>query len=165
MTNRQRSTVSAFLASLVLASVMLAAIATVEGCRHNVNTNNPKVIAAMTLLDASDITVTVEDGLVATDHILDTLQTSDPEYYAKIKPLLKKISSANVTAAQKIKIVKDGGQADWKGAILAVAASVNVHDLNAVGIKNPNTQIIVSASLATLVKILTDIPQKFGGAS
>lgn len=159
---RTAHTISAFLASMVVAAVMLMAITATEGCRHNVNTNNPKVIQAATLLDASDLTVTIEDGVVAANHAVEAIQASDPEYYNKVKPLLRSISSANVLAARKIQAFKNGdATADWRGAIIAVAGSVNTQDLSAVHIKNPNTQLIVSASLATLVAALETIPKKF----
>jgi hypothetical protein len=143
----------------------LLSLLTAIGCRHNTSgpPPSPAVVTAATLLDASNTTVTVEDGLTAASHALDQLQATDPEYYAKVDPLIKKISAANVLAAKKIKLVKDTGTGDWRPAILAVASSVNVADLNTVGVKNPTSQTIVAAALATLVGVLNAIPKTFGG--
>lgn len=139
-----------------------------SSCRHTTTIPgqpppSAAVVTAATLLDASNTCVTVEDGLTAADHALDQLQASEPEYYTKVKPLIQKISSANVAAARKVKAAKDSGATDWRPAMLAVAASVNVSDLNAAGVKNPTSQAIVSASLASLVAILNTINQNFGG--
>lgn len=117
-----------------------------------------------TLLDASNTCVTVEDSLTAADHAIDQVKTSDPEYYAKVGPLIKRLSAANTVAAQKIKLVKDTGVGDWRPALLAVAASVNTADLTAVGVKNQTSQTIVAASLASLVAIINTITTNFGGA-
>jgi len=151
---------------LLLTTVLLLAFT--AGCQHNITTpGQPTPSAAVTtvatLLDASNTCVTVEDSLVAADHAIDQLKATDPEYYAKVSPLIKKISAANAVAAQKIKLAKDTGAIDWRPALLAVAASVNPGDLSAVGVKNSTSQVIVSASLASLVAILNTINQNFGG--
>jgi hypothetical protein len=148
--------------ALILTLTMIAAT---SGCRHNQPGAAPPshaVVVAATLLDASNTTVTVEDGLIAASHAIDQLQTTDPEYYAKVSPLIKKISAANVAAAKKIKIVKDTGAGDWRADMLAIAGSVNISDLTATGIKNPTSQAIVSAALATLIGVLNTINQNFG---
>lgn len=152
--------------TLVLPLFIVMVAAMESGCRHNTNSTtpvSPQVATAVTLLDASNTCVTVEDGLTAADHAIDQLKASDPEYYAKVSPLIKKISAANVVAAQKIQVVKNTGQGDWKSAMLAVAQSVNVNDLNAAQVKNPTSQGIVTAALASLVAILNTINQNFGG--
>ena len=148
--------------------LLVLLLLTATGCRYNTPTPgsptpSAAVVTAATLLDASNTCVTVEDGLTAADHALDQLKTTEPDYYAKVDPLIKKISAANVLAAKKIKLVKDTGTGDWRPAILAVASSVNVADLNAAGIKNSTTQTIVAAALATLVGVLNAIPKTFGG--
>lgn len=129
-------------------------------CRHNINTNNPQVVRAATLLDASNTCVALEDGLVAASHAVDALETLDPAYYNKAKPLLRKISTANVQAVRKIQAFKNGdATADWRGGVLAVAASVNTADLDAAQIKDPTTRLIVAGSIATLIGVLNGIPQ------
>jgi hypothetical protein len=155
---------SKYLAS-ALAMVLLVGI----GCRHNKQAAgqpppSAAVVTIATLLDADHTCLTVQDSLTAADHAIDQLKTSDPEYYAKVGPLIKKISAANNAAEQKIKLAKDTGATDWKPALLAVASSVNVSDLSAAGVKNQTSQLIVSASLASLVGILNSITTNFGSA-
>lgn len=144
---------------LTLVAFLLAAGV---GCHRKVNQNNPQVVRAATLLDASNTCVTIEDGLVAANHAVESIESQDPEYYAKVKPLLRKVSSANVEAVHKIKTFKDGDTSvNWRAGMLAVASSINTDDLSALQIKNPTTQLIVSASLATLVGALNAIPKSF----
>lgn len=145
-------------------ALLLAFMAT-EGCRHNVvNTNNPKVVMAATLLDASNTCVTIEDGLTAANHVIDALETAEPDYYKHVKPLIKRISTANKTASDKIVAVRNGdGTADWRGAVLAIGTSVDTKDLTAFSFKNPNSQALVTAAFATLTATLASLPQTFGG--
>ena len=147
-----------------LTLVLLIVAASLVACRHQVNTSNPKVIIAATLLDASNTCVTVEDGLTAANHAVESLETAEPEYYARVKPLLQKISAANKQAALTVQRVKNGGTDNWRGALVAVAASVSVQDLQAVQVKNPTSQLIVEGALATLVATLQSINTNFGGA-
>lgn len=156
------------LKSRYLVSALAMILLVSAGCRHNTTAaGQPPPSAAVTtvatLLDASNTCVTVEDGLTAADHAIDQVKMSDPEYYAKVGPLIKKISAANAAAAQKVKLAKDTGATDWKPAMLAIASSVNVSDLSAAGVKNPTSQAIVQASLAGLVAIINTINQNFGG--
>lgn len=149
----------------LLLPILLVVLAV--GCRHTQpNTTPPSqaVVTVATLLDASNTCVTVEDSLTAADHAIDQVKVSDPEYYAKVGPLIKRLSAANTVAAQKIKLVKDTGVGDWKPALLAVAASVNTADLTAAGVKSQTSQTIVAASLASLVAIINTITTNFGGA-
>lgn len=150
-------------------AVTLCLVLMASGCRHNTPAagqppQSAAVVAVATLLDADHTCLTVEDSLTAADHAIDQLKTSDPEYYAKVGPLIKKISAANAIAEQKIKLAKDTGATDWKQALLAVASSVNVSDLSAAGVKNQTSQAIVEASLTGLVAILNTINANFGGA-
>lgn len=153
---------SKYLAS-TLAMVLLVGV----GCHRKAPVGQAPLTPAeqtvATLLDASNMCLTVEDTLTAADHAIDQLKGTDPEYYAKVNPLIKKISAANTSAAQKVKVAKDTGATDWKPAMLGVATSVNISDLSAAGVKNPTSQAIVSASLAGLVAILNTINQNFGG--
>lgn len=153
---------------IITLMLLLVALAGLASCHRTTTSSitpppSPAVATVATLLDASNATVTVEDSLTAANHAIDQLQSSDPEYYAKLNPLIKKISAANTVAAQKIKLVKDTGTGDWKPALLAVASSVNTADLTAAGVKNPTSQAIVSAALASLIAILNTITTNFGG--
>jgi hypothetical protein len=148
--------------------LLLAVVLVGSGCRKNVTTPgqpppSAAVTTAATLLDASNTCLTVEDSLTAASHTIDKLKDSDPEYYAKIDPLIKKISAANTAAALKVQAAMKSGATDWKSAMVAIASSVNVSDLNAAGIKNPTSQTIAAASLASLIAILNTINQNFGG--
>lgn len=144
--------------------IVLSLIILLTGCRYNINTNNPKVVVAATLLDASNTTVLIEDGLTAANHVTEQLESIEPEYYAHVKPLIKRISAANVVAAKTVQNAKNGNTAaDWRGALIAVGASVKPSDLTAFGFKNPTSKALVSGGFATLIAILDSIPQKFGG--
>lgn len=134
------------------------------GCRHNVNTSNPAVVTASALQDASNACVTLEDGLTAADKALDQLETVEPEYYAHVKPLLKKISAANASASKIVQSVKNGQPGNVKGAMLAVAVSVTPADLTAFSVKNPTSQLIVEGSITALIATLATIQANFGGS-
>lgn len=147
-----------FLMSLLAGTVWLE-----NGCRHNVSTN-PKVVMTATLLDASNTCVTIEDGLTAANHIVNALETSEPEYYAHVRPLIKKLSAANKTASDTIVKVRNGDTAaDWRGAMLAIGSGITPADLTSFGFKNSNTQAIVTAAFATLVATLNALPATYGG--
>jgi hypothetical protein len=127
------------------------------GCHHNVKTNNPAVIAAITLDDASNTCKTLEDTVTAANHAVELVETTDPEYYAKSKALIQKISAANRLAGDKINISMHGQPADWHVAFSSIATSVDPKDLTSVQVKNPNTQLLIVASMQALTKILTSI--------
>ncbi len=148
----------------IMVVLLLALPATFLGCRHNVNTANPQVVAAATLLDASNATVTVEDGLTQAKATLRQLRASEPEWYAKVNPIIQRYSAANTSAAKKIQAATIGQPADWRAAMLDIAAQGQPSDFTAFGFKNPASQQLVSQTFKTLIEILILIPQKFGGA-
>jgi len=128
-----------------------------SGCRHNINTANPAVVAASALGDASNACKTVEDALTATNKALEQLESTEPEYYAHVKPLVQRISLANRLASSKIVAAKNGNPVDWKSAFSAVGTSINLDDLRAAQVKNPNSQIIIGSSVALLIDALVAI--------
>jgi hypothetical protein len=132
------------------------------GCRHNVNTSNPAVVQASALADAANTCKLLEDGVASANAAVEKLETAEPDYYAHVKPLLQKVSAANVLAIEKIQVVKNGGTADWKGALVNVAASVSPSDLTSVGVKNQTSQVIMEGSIAALVATLESFKAKFG---
>ena len=140
--------------------MLIAALFLSVGCRHNVNTSNPKVVAISALADAFNTCKTLEDGLVAANKAIESIEAQEPEYYAHIKPLLQKISTANKNAAHKIQQAKNDGVTDWKSAFVSISSSITPADLTSVGVKNPNSQIIVGSSISGIVIILEAI----GGA-
>ena len=150
-------------AARVLLPLGMASLLLTAGCRHNVNTSNPAVVQASALADAADTCKLLEDGLASAKAAVEKLETAEPDYYAHVKPLLKKMSAANVVAIEKIQVAKNGGTADWKGALVAVAASVSPSDLTSVGVKNQTSQLIVEGSIAGLVATLESFKAKFGG--
>lgn len=127
------------------------------GCHHNVNTNNPAVIAAITLDDASNTCKALEDTVTAANHAVELVETTDPGYYAKGKALIQKISGANRLAADRINASMHGQPADWHAAFASISSSVDPKDLESVQVKNPNTQLLIVASMQALAKILTSI--------
>lgn len=142
--------------SLLLCFV-LSGLTFVSGCRHNVNTSNPQVVAMSALGDASNACKTVEDALTATNKALEQLEATEPAYYAKVKPLVQKISQANRLASSKIVAAKNGEPVDWRSAFVAVGSSINIDDLRAAQVKNPTSQIIVGSSVALLIDALVAI--------
>lgn len=148
--------------TIVLLLIGMLAFAPI-GCRKNININNPAVVQAAALLDASNTCKTLEEGLLSANNAVEALQAGEPDYYAKVKPLLRKISAANVVAAQKIQLVSQGGTADWRSALIAVGSSTTPADLTSFGFKNPNSQLIVQGGFALLVATLSSIQTKFGG--
>lgn len=145
-------------------TLLLSTLLIASGCRHNINTSNPAVVTAATLLDASNTCVAVEDGLTAANHAVDALETQEPEYYAHVKPLLKKLSTANVAAVKLVQAAKNGQPANWQQGMLAMASAVTPADLSAVQVKNPTSQAIAQGALATLIVTLNTIPHTFGGS-
>lgn len=144
---------------LLLLAILLLPLG---GCRH-VNSSNPAVITAVTLLDADHTCKALEDALTATDHVLDGIATTEPDYYAQVKPLIQRISTTNLAAAHAIQNAKNGGAADWKAALLNVAGSVDTQQLTATGIKNSVSQKNTAAILASLVGLMKGIETSFGG--
>lgn len=149
----------------LLISIMAVIICVLGiGCRHTVNTANPAVVTVTTLQDASDTCVTLEDGLTAANKAVDQIEATEPEYYAHVKPLLKKLSAANASASGIIQNVKNGQPGNWKGAVLGVATSITPADLTSFAVKNPTSQLIVEGSITGLIATLATIQAKFGGA-
>lgn len=145
---------------IVLALILILPFST--GCRHSANMANPKVAFAVTLLDASNTTKTIADGLTAADKVLDRIQAQEPDYYAKVRPLLTKIARANDGANVAILNAKNGGAADWKGALVSVSQTVATSDLTAFGFKNPTSQALVQDGFAVLISGLS-LAAQFGG--
>lgn len=145
---------------IALASVLT--VFAVAGCRHSANMSNPKVAIAVTELDASNTTKTITDGLTAADKVLDQIQAQEPDYYAKVRPLLTKIAKANDVASSAIVNAKNGGAADWRGAMSSLGQTVATSDLTTFGFKNSTSQKLVQDGFAVLISGLT-LAAQFGG--
>ena len=145
--------------------LILSLVLSPAACRKNLNTTNPQVIQAAALLDAENTCKTLEDGLVAANNAVEGLEAAEPGYYAKVKPLIRRLSAANALASSKIKLVSAGGTADWRGAMIAVGSSVSPQDLTVFDFKNPGTQSIVSAGFSLLVATLSQIQVKYSGGA
>lgn len=147
---------------VILLAISLATVTT--GCRHNVNTNNPKVIKVVTLLDAENTVNTISHGLQAANGTLKNMRVSEPEYYADIHPKFVEIARVNELANQKILAAKRGdANVDWKSAVIAVAqVAGDPQSLTSFGFKNPKSKETMELSLATLITGL-QLAQQFGG--
>ena len=143
----------------------VALMFTSVGCRHNTaNMANPKVALAVGLTDAANTCLTLEDGLTATYNALDQLETSEPEYYAHVKPLVQKLSASNVMAMRVIQKVQAGDTtADWRGAMVVVANTVKPSDLTMFNFKNPNSQALANSLFQAVVATITEMTQKYRG--
>lgn len=152
-----------FYAALFLAMALATSLDLVTGCRHS-QSSNPRVKLAETLYDAAATVDTIADGLVAARHVIDNLETTEPEYYAHTKPLLQNIAKANDRAIAAVRAAKSGdASADWRTALLNVSDAVGKTDLTQFGFKNQNSQALVRVGFATLQSALALIPQNFGG--
>lgn len=147
--------------NLIAVFMLGVCLCTLSACRKNVSTN-PTVVQAVALQDAENTVKSVEDGLNAANDVIENLQTAEPGYYAKIKPILRRLSSLNATASRKLNVVAQGGSADWKGAIVDVGNSITIADLTNFGFKNPNSQAAVDAGMELLVGALNTLKRKFG---
>lgn len=145
----------------VLVLLVIASLVS-QGCRHNNNPNNlPAINQAMTLDDAANTVNLVADGLVAANDIVNKLETTEPDYYAKAKPVLNRIANANLAAINTIRLAQQGNTAaNWRQAMLNVSIALGSQDPTAFGFKNPSTQALVKAGWATLITAL----QLAGGA-
>lgn len=139
---------------------LLALALMTTACRHNVNASNPAVVTVSALVDASNTCKTLENGLTAANQALEKIEMQEPEYYSHVKPLIQKISAANIVAAHKIQAAKNGNPSNWKQSFIAIGTSITPADLTAVQVKNPNSQIIVGSTIAGIVGIIEAI----GGA-
>lgn len=146
------------IAVILITCMMVAGI----GCQHRVNSNNPKVIFAATLLSAADASDTLATGLVAADQVLDNLRATEPEYYAHTKPILVKIAKANDKAIVAIRAAKNGDTtANWQGALIAVLDAAGKSDLTAFGFKNPNSQAAARIGFSSLQLAVAAIRDSF----
>lgn len=137
-------------AMLVVAAGLL--IPSLTSCRH-VNSNNPAVIKAVTLLDAEDTVNTISHGLAAANGTLETLQATEPDYYEYAHPKLVQIAELNEKANAAIVAAKNGDTSvDWKSKVTAVGKVVaDPASLVTFGFKNPRSQQIVQDSFGILI--------------
>lgn len=148
---------------LITIMTLSACLVMVPGCRKSVN-SNPAVVQAIGLQDAENSVKAVEDGLKAANDTIESMQTTEPGYYAKLKPILRRISSLNATASRKINGAAQGGSTNWQGALSDVANSITPADLTNFGFKNPNSQLAAQAGMTLLQTALNTLKTKFGGA-
>lgn len=149
--------------TLLIVTLLACGLCTVSACRKSVN-NNPAVVQAMTLQDAENAVKSVEDGLKAANDTVESLQSAEPGYYAKLKPILRRISSLNATASSKINGAAQGNATNWQGALSDVANSITPADLTTFGFKNPNSQLAAQAGMTLLQTALNTLKSKFGTA-
>ncbi|HLW53243.1 MAG TPA: hypothetical protein VKW06_10410 [Candidatus Angelobacter sp.] len=146
----------------VLAGILVAM--PVAGCRHNVN-SNPQVVYAQTLLDASNSSKLLSDGLVAANDFAESIQASEPDYYVTLKAWIVKIAKANDTAIAAIRAAQGGDSAaDWKGAIAGIVTAAGNQDLTVYGFKSPASQQKATEGLKLLRDAIAGISNAFGGA-
>jgi hypothetical protein len=145
----------------IAVSLMLVLLA--SGCRHNINTNNPKVVFVNTLLAGAQSCDLVATGLKDANDTLEKLQATEPEYYASVKPKLQAIARANDKAIAALRAAQAGdASADWRAALIAVANEAGSGDLSQFGFKNPNSQATAKIMLASLQLALQAITNTWG---
>jgi len=151
----------------VLAVLLGCSMLGANGCFHNPPNTSPQVVFTQSLLSASEVTLLVSDGLVATNNTFDKLQEQgsiEAANYAKSKAWVKRIAQANDKAIAAIRTAQAGDTAvDWKAALLGVSAAAANEDPAAYGFKNPDTQAAVKVGLASLQLALSAITASYGG--
>lgn len=144
-------------------AVFLALILFASGCRHNINTNNPKVVFANTLLAGAQSCNLVATGLKDANDTLESLQATEPEYYAHVKPMLQSIARANDKAIAALRAAQAGDtSANWQQALINVTTAAGNQDMSVFGFKNPNSQATAKIMLASLQLALTAITNTWG---
>lgn len=148
----------------IVVALTLLGVLTLSACHRGLNTSNPQVVFVNSLAAGAQSCDLVATLLVAADGTLDGLQASEPEYYAKVKPLLQKTARLNDTAIAAIKAAKAGDtSANWQAALFNVGSALGAGDLTAFGFKNPASQDKVKGTIAALQLLLTSISTSYGG--
>jgi hypothetical protein len=148
---------------VVLAISIGGMLAEVSACRH-VNSSNPKVIQAVNANDAAKVVKTIADSLVAANSTIESIQTQEPTYYAKVKPWLVKLAKANDVAADNVEQYKNGTITfDKVAPALQSIASIGLElDPTTFGFKNPQTQQEVTTGFKLLQATIASVAQQFG---
>jgi hypothetical protein len=146
-------------------TVVTSAIHLLSGCAvRTVNTANPKVVFANTLLAASNVVDEVASANAAANEMLTKLQSTEPDYYTKVKPILVNIAKTNDKAIATIRAAEAGDTSiDWRAAVVAVVDAAGKEDLTKFGFKNKDSQSLVKIGIASLELALTAITNSFGG--
>jgi hypothetical protein len=148
---------------LLIALVLVGAL-TLSACHRGLNTSNPQVVLVNSLAAGAQSCDLVATLLLAADGTLDSLQATEPDYYAKVKPLLQKTAKLNDAAIAGIKAAKAGDtSANWQAELVAVGGALGSEDLTVFGFKNPTSQKEVQGSIAALQMFLTAITASYGG--
>lgn len=146
--------------TLTLVLVLGMSITWGSGCRTSPQSTNPKVAFAATLLGGADVVDSVANGLAAANEAVTQLRATEPDYYAKVHPLLVKLARLNDKAIIAIRKAKAGdSSADWEGAISDIASGISPSDLTTFGFKNPNSAAVAQVGMATLIAALNAIPK------
>jgi hypothetical protein len=148
---------------VVLAICIGGTLAEISACRH-VNSSNPAVIQAVNANDAAKVVKTIADSLVAANSTIESVQTQEPAYYAKVKPWLVQLAKANDVAADSVAQYKAGTITFSKVApSLQAIAKIGLQlDPTTFGFKNPQSQQEVTAGLRLLQAALASVAQQFG---
>lgn len=148
---------------LVLTIALVMCIAA-TGCIHKVNSSNPAVVKAVNANNAAKVTKTLADAISAANTTVESLQTQEPDYYAKVKPWLVKLAKANDTAVDGVTQYQAGTItfAKVSPALQSVATIGLELDPTTFGFKNPTSQAEVTAGLKLLQAALASVAQQFG---
>lgn len=142
--------------------VLLLLLLALTACRHNVNTSNPKVIYANTILAAADADDAFSIALKAANSGIEQLKGTEPEYYAGTKAYLVRLAKLNDKVIAAIRLAEAGDTtADWRGAMAALAAEAAKTDPTVFGFKNANSQATAKIIFASLSLALTSLNQSF----
>jgi hypothetical protein len=159
----QKDVLIGYLGGTLFVIASFGAVLSIGGCQHKVNSANPQVVFAATLLDAATACDSVADGLTAANSTIGKLETTEPEYYTHARALLVKVAKANDAAIIAVRAAKAGdATVNWQGAMAAIAGSLGSEDLTVFGFKNPQSANEVKIGLASFQLAISAISGAFG---
>jgi hypothetical protein len=150
---------------IALFALLAIAVLGSEGCYRKVNTSNPKVVFAVTVLDAATAVDDFSIALKAANDGVTQLKATEPEYYASVHPYLVRLAKLNDKAIAAVKAAEAGDTAaDWKGALRAIAIEAGKTDPTVFGFKNPQSQASAKILFASFSLAVEAIAASFGTA-
>ena len=155
----QRMTLIISIVALVLS------VAAMVGCAYKkVNSNNPAVIAAVSVNSAAHMADALSNALAGARTYVESVKTTEPDYYANFDPWITKVAKLNDAAIAALKAAKAGDTSgSWIPALQAVAAEAGKMNPTVWGFKNPTSQTGAIAAFAAFEAALSTIASHFGG--
>lgn len=149
---------------LSILAVILSVSAFVGCAIKKVNTNNPAVLAAVSLNSAAHMTDALSNALAGGRAYLESVKTTEPDYYNNFDPVITKVAQANDKAIAAIRAAEAGDTSgSWVSAMQAIAAAAGNVNPTVWGFKNPASQTGSIAAFAAFEAAVSTIASHFGG--